>query len=162
MIMKKSNLIYVGAFVLIASVICVESSFASEKTNKAKSVSTETEMRANMASDSVTVSEQNNKIGNLIFMTESMDGAAVLTYLKNNIRYPKKEIEDGTEGYVKVLITVEKNGTVSNVLAIEGNNNDFSKEVVKTLRNARFQPILQNGYAARYNLIIPVNFKLLD
>ena len=160
--MKKINLIHYVAVVLIASVIVVEPSFASAKTNGTKSVPVETELIATMASDSVIVSDQNSKIEDLIVMSESMDGTDVLAYLKNNIKYPKKALADGAEGYVKVLCTVEKDGVVSQVLTLEGNNEDLSREVVKALKNAKFQPIVQNGQAARYNLVIPVNFQLLD
>jgi TonB family protein len=112
-----------------------------------------------MAGDTVTIERQTMPIGNLILMSEPSENTDILTYLKHNLHYPKKAIENDDEGYVKVFFTVEKNGTLSNVLALERNNDLFADEVVKTLRKAKVQPIIQNGIATSYSVIVPVRFK---
>jgi TonB family protein len=159
--MKKSILVYFKVIALIASVMMVESSFASEKKNAAESVSTETGMGTAMPIDSVIVTEQNNKIANLLFTSESLGGMDIITYLKKNLRYPYKALENGTEGNITVLCIVEKSGVISKVEAMEGSNEDLSNAVIKTLQGVKFQPILQNGHAIRYALAFPVNFKII-
>jgi TonB family protein len=160
--MKKLNMIYFGAIVLIACMIHVESSVASATTNEMVSVSSGTEKMNAMPSDSVIINEKNQSLEQLLRTTATLNGVNLITYLRNNIKYPKKAIEEGSEGTVRVLCTVEKNGTISNALNLEGNDTELSREVIRALRNVRLQPVIQNGFAARYRLIIPVSFELTD
>jgi TonB family protein len=160
--MKKLNMIYFGAIILIASVINVESSFASATTNETTSVSSGTEKMYAMPSDSVIVTENNQSLEQLLRTTDTMNGVNLITYLRNNIKYPQKAIQEGSEGTIKVLCTVEKNGSISNAMTLEGKDSELSREVLRALRNVRLQPVIQNGFPTRYRLLIPVNFELTN
>lgn len=159
--MKKLHLGFMGAVALIASVVGLESSKAAT-TMEIESVNSLSTANSSLAGDSVIVTDRNMKIENLVLLSEPMDGINIVSYLKKNIRYPDSAIEKGIEGYVKIFCTLEKNGEVTNVLALEGNDEELSYEVIKLLRKAKFQPVLQNNVPAKINMIIPVNFDISE
>jgi periplasmic protein TonB len=81
--------------------------------------------------------------------------------LKNAITYPLSAIEYGIEGTVKVLCTIESNGTVSEVKVLDNIDQKLSQEVVQAVKSVAFKPAVQNGYQLKHYLIIPVCFKLI-
>jgi TonB family protein len=81
--------------------------------------------------------------------------------LQELITYPECAIEAGLEGTVKVLVTVEKDGSVSNLLIVSDIGGKCAEEVCKVIRSVKFKPAMQNGYARRCNMLIPVVFELI-
>jgi TonB family protein len=81
--------------------------------------------------------------------------------LKGLIKYPQCAIEKDIEGVVKVLCTVEKDGSVSNVLILNDIGGNCAQEVCRVIRSVRFKPAMQNGYPRRCNMVIPVVFELI-
>jgi TonB family protein len=89
------------------------------------------------------------------------NGIELNATLKESIAYPQYAIEEGIEGVVKVLCTVEKDGSVSSVLILNDIGGKCAEEVCRVIRSVKFKPAMQNGYARRCNLIIPVVFELI-
>lgn len=78
------------------------------------------------------------------------------------ITYPQEAIDQGIEGLVKVLCMVAKDGSVSSVVVLQDIGGNCAEEVCKAVKTIKFKPAMQNGYARRCNLVIPVNFDLTD
>lgn len=82
-------------------------------------------------------------------------------YLMNEMKYPKEAREKGIEGRVEVEFVVDKDGTLSEVKAIEGIGSGCDEEAVRVLKNApAFKPGTQNGKPVRVRMMVPIVFKL--
>lgn len=79
----------------------------------------------------------------------------------NEIRYPKAARESGIEGQVVVQFIVEKDGTLSNVQAVQGIGGGCDEEAVRVISGLpAFQPGSQRGKRVRVRMQMPVTFKL--
>jgi TonB family protein len=86
---------------------------------------------------------------------------AMLQYLKSNIQYPQKAIENGFEGNVFVNFVVEKDGSISQVKTLRGIGggcNEEAERVVKTM--PAWKPGKVKGEAVRTQFTIPIRFDL--
>jgi TonB family protein len=88
------------------------------------------------------------------------NGVELGSVLRGLIEYPQCAIDQGIEGVVKVLCTVEKDGSVSSVVILNDIGANCAEEVCKIVRDVKFKPAMQNGYPRRCTLIIPVVFDL--
>jgi TonB family protein len=83
------------------------------------------------------------------------------TSLKDLIEYPDYAVENGVEGVVKVMCTVETNGSISNVMILEDIGSECADQVCKAVRKLKLKPAMQNGFARKMVIIIPVRFDLI-
>jgi TonB family protein len=88
------------------------------------------------------------------------NGVDLSTQLEKMIVYPKSAIEDGIEGTVRVICTVQKDGSVTDIKVLDDIGRNCADEVCQALRNMKFKPALQNGFATRCTILIPVRFNL--
>jgi periplasmic protein TonB len=81
-------------------------------------------------------------------------------YLNTNLQYPGKARRKKVEGTVAVRFIVERDGSISNVEAISGDEllRDEAIRVIKI--SPRWIPGLQNGKVVRSYKIQPITFKL--
>ncbi|MBN2812946.1 MAG: energy transducer TonB [Bacteroidales bacterium] len=114
------------------------------------------------AGDTVIVENHVKSIEEIVLLAEPVEDTDLITYLADNIHYPKSVLESGNEGYVKVFFTIEESGRLSNLLVLEGSNQELAGEVVKTLRKTKIQPVIQNGQPVRMNMILPVSFEIKE
>lgn len=79
-----------------------------------------------------------------------------------NFKYPKEAIENNITGTVVVRFVVEKDGSISNVVAVRGPGHGINKAAVKAVEELpKFEsPASQNGIAVRYYYSIPIVCKL--
>ena len=80
--------------------------------------------------------------------------------LSENISYPAEAINRELQGTVKVMAVVEPDGSVSGIRILEDIGGNCANEVSRAIRKLHFAPLIENGTATRYALIVNVNFKL--
>jgi TonB family protein len=105
--------------------------------------------------------KEKNSFMNVVSYPVPENGVDLGSALKNSINYPLSAIEYGVEGTVRVLCTIESDGTVSEVKVLDHAEQKLSLEVVQAVKNIVFKPAMQNGYQLKHYLIIPVSFKLI-
>lgn len=82
-------------------------------------------------------------------------------YIMNEIKYPLQAREAGVEGQVDVEYVVGKDGSLSDVRAINGIGSGCDAEAVRVMQNApRFKPGTQNGKPVFVRMAVPIIFKL--
>ena len=82
-----------------------------------------------------------------------------LEYLTSNMVYPPAAEEEGIEGRVQVVFTINKKGKVEGVKARSANA-IFEKEALRLIEELpRFEPAMRNGEAVPYPMAIPIHFK---
>ena len=97
-----------------------------------------------------------------IVMPEFPGGmAAIFKYLAQNIRYPKEDAKNGTQGRVILQFYVETDGSISDVKVVKGVSwglNDEAKRVIKKM--PKWKPGTIGGEPARIQFTLPVVFRL--
>jgi TonB family protein len=159
--MKKLNLGYFAGLTFIIMGISAASLIGSEKLTVTDRDVVNNEMKITAGIDSVIVDNTNARTGYLLTLLKSVDNNDFATMFGEKIKYPGKALEYNIEGVVKVKFTVEANGNVSNVEIIESPDPVLSAEVINAVKRVKLQPIIQNGYSARYTLVLPVSFNLI-
>ena len=85
----------------------------------------------------------------------------LMTYLSDNISYPKEAIEKNIQGRVTCDFIVEKDGSISNVKVVRGIDTYLDKEAVRVIESMpNWNPGKQRGQAVRVRYTLPVVFKL--
>lgn len=86
---------------------------------------------------------------------------AMLTFIRENLRYPKSGREQGLEGTVFASFIVEKDGTVSNINIVRGLSPECDAEVKRMLGiSPKWIPGKQSGKDVRVRFVLPVKFTL--
>jgi len=88
------------------------------------------------------------------------DGINWESELGLKVKYPKEALEQGLEGEVVVLVTVDTEGNVSDLKIFKDIGGGAGVEVAKAVRTMKFNPAIQNGYATSYTMAVPVLFYL--
>ena len=87
--------------------------------------------------------------------------AAMLKYIRENIKYPEQAMKEGIQGRVTVSFIVEKDGSISNVKAVRSVHPLLDKEAVRMVKSMpKWSPATQNGKPVRVRYNVPVMFKL--
>lgn len=90
---------------------------------------------------------------------------AMLNYIYNHVKYPKKARESNVEGMAVVSFVIEKNGVITNIKILRDPGAGLGEAAAKTVRimkadNTRFEPGLLKGKPVRVQYNLPVRFKL--
>lgn len=91
---------------------------------------------------------------------DSFEQAYVL--LQTEPVYPPALLRAGIEGSVRVEVTIDASGLVTEARAYDNPNRAFVKAAEEAVREWRFMPAKQGGKAAPSRLQVTVNFKLPD
>ncbi|MCI5709793.1 MAG: TonB family protein [Prevotella sp.] len=107
--------------------------------------------------------EVENKVFTTVEQMPSFPGgdAALMNWLRKNVRYPAVAEENGIQGRVVVSFVVERNGSITDVQVVKSVDPSLDKEasrVVKSMPN--WIPGKQNGSAVRVKYNVPVTFRL--
>ncbi len=87
--------------------------------------------------------------------------AAFSRYVENELEYPLEARQNGIEGKVEIQFVVEKDGSLSNVSAINGIGAGCDDEAVRAVKNASaFNPGMQRGSPVRVQMVLPIHFSL--
>jgi protein TonB len=82
-------------------------------------------------------------------------------YIRKNMKYPKEAARLSIEGKVFVQFVVEKDGSISRVMAIKGIGGGCDEEAVRVVSKAgKWKPGKQRGLPVKQYMIIPITFKL--
>lgn len=85
--------------------------------------------------------------------------AALISWIKQHIKYPAKDEFLGTKGKVLVRCVITKVGAVEDVVIVKGINERLDKEAVRVISSLpRFRPAVQNGSPVSTYLNLPVIF----
>ena len=157
--MRKTKLIYILAIIFTANVTGLVGLSLYAKTPvklniEKTSLNNPLALKTDMKLDKKARSNYNS------IKPAPIDGTDLETAIYKNIEYPKEAINEGIEGQVKVLCTIEKDGRISNVLVLEDIGGNCGQAVCNAIKKVSFAPAKENGYTRRYNMIVPVNFTL--
>jgi len=88
---------------------------------------------------------------------------ALLRYIKINLTYPDKAIENNIEGTVQISFTVQTDGSLNNFSILKGIGYGCDEEILKILaKSPRWKPGIMNGKAVTVNTSVSVKFSLTD
>ena len=87
--------------------------------------------------------------------------AALMGYLRDNIKYPTVAAENGVQGRVVVGFVVERAGSITDVNILRGVDPSLDREAMRVVKSMpRWNPGKQNGSAVRVKYQVPVSFRL--
>jgi protein TonB len=82
-------------------------------------------------------------------------------YLERNLRYPEQAQEKGTQGVVKVQFVVDKDGTISEVVALNDPGDGLAEEATRIILNGpKWIPAEQNNRRVKYRAVQTIGFRL--
>ncbi len=90
--------------------------------------------------------------------------SAMFRFIYNSVRYPQMEKEMGKMGTVYISYTVERNGKVNNVYAIQEVEGapGLTRESIRVVNSLpRFRPAMIKGKAVRWMYVVPIKFTLI-
>ena len=87
--------------------------------------------------------------------------AALMGYLRDNIKYPTVAAENGVQGRVVVGFVVERDGSITDVNVLRSVDPSLDREAMRVVKSMpRWNPGKQNGSAVRVKYQVPVSFRL--
>ena len=87
--------------------------------------------------------------------------AAMMQWLKDNMRYPQVALEEGIQGRVIVRFVVEKDGSRSNIEIMSSADPCLNNEAIRLIQTMpKWTPAYQNGQPVRYRFTLPIMFRL--
>ena len=107
--------------------------------------------------------EEENKVFDVVEEQPSFPGgpAAMMQWLKDNIKYPVVATENGIEGRVIVQFVVSKTGSISDVRVARGVDPSLDREAIRVVSSMpKWTPGKQNGTTVNVRYTLPVTFKL--
>lgn len=87
--------------------------------------------------------------------------AALLDYLRKNIKYPRLSQENGVQGRVLVQFVVNKDGSIVDPEVVKNVDPLLDKEALRVISTMpKWKPGSQRGKPVRVRYTVPVNFRL--
>ena len=85
----------------------------------------------------------------------------IFVYLMRKIQMPSICIEQGVQGKVFLVFTIEEDGSTSNCYVMKGVHPEIDKEALRVVRELRFSsPPMLNGKPLSTCVNLPINFKV--
>jgi len=86
---------------------------------------------------------------------------SIIQFIRSNLIYPRKAVEEGIKGKVFIQLIVSKKGIVEHIAVLKGAHILLDKEAVRVIRKLKFNsPAFINGEAQTLNFNVPISFKL--
>jgi periplasmic protein TonB len=83
-------------------------------------------------------------------------------FLNRNLRYPQEALDQGIQGFVTVQFIVDKEGNVSDVIAVSGPT-ELQAEAIRVIKKSgKWTPAVQNGRHVKSYKKQPIGFKFND
>jgi TonB family protein len=93
--------------------------------------------------------------------TPSLPEQSLTRLNKLDVVYPPRALERSIEGWVEIGFTVNPDGSVSNVHAVNAAPaNVFEQAGIKAVNKLRYQPVMQGGKAVAVNTQLRVVFRM--
>lgn len=85
----------------------------------------------------------------------------LMTYVKNNLKYPAECAEEGVQGRVTISFVVDKDGSVVEAEAMKSPDERLTAEAIRLVESMpKWKPGRQDGEAVRVKYVLPVTFRL--
>lgn len=107
--------------------------------------------------------EDNNEVFVVVEKQPEFPGgnSAMMKFLSDNVRYPIVAQDNGIQGRVIVNFVVEKDGSLTDVQVVRGQDLSLDKEAVRVIEAMpKWKPGTQKGEAVRVRFTLPVVFRL--
>lgn len=89
--------------------------------------------------------------------------AAMMKFLKENLKFPSICAENGIQGRVVVSFVVNKNGSIEQVEVLSGVHERLDAEAVRVVKlMPTWTPGQMQGHAVRTKFILPVTFRMAN
>lgn len=86
---------------------------------------------------------------------------ALMTFIKDNLKYPAEAAKQGIQGRVTVKFIVEKDGSVSNIEVMRTPHQILSQEAIRIVEMMpKWEPGKQRGENVRVWYVMPITFRL--
>jgi tonB family C-terminal domain len=86
---------------------------------------------------------------------------ALLSFIKDNLEYPQKAIDEQTEGRVIIRFVVNSNGEISDPTILKGINKNLDQAAIDVINKLpRWKPGQQDGQPVSVQFTLPIVFKL--
>ena len=86
---------------------------------------------------------------------------ALMKFLGDNIKYPVIAQENGIQGRVITTFVVERDGSITDVQVVRGQDPSLDKEAVRVIKTMpKWKPGQQRGKPVRVRFTLPVQFRL--
>ena len=145
----KCLLFVVSALILLVIVIAPASANAQDKRGKT------TQTRKDTATD--------DKVYEVCEQMPIFEGgdAALLKYLRENLKYPDNTKERGMQGRMVVGFVVEKDGSLTNVKVLRAVDIALDAEVLRVVKGMpKWIPGRHNGQRVRVRYLLPIHICL--
>ena len=145
----KCLLFVVSALILLVIVIAPASANAQDKRGKT------TQTRKDTATD--------DKVYEVCEQMPIFEGgdAALLKYLRENLKYPDKTKDRGVQGRLVIGFIVEKDGSLTDVKVLRPVDIDLDAEVLRVVKGMpKWIPGRQNGKRVRVRYLLPIHICL--
>ena len=87
--------------------------------------------------------------------------SALMKFLGDNIKYPVITQENGIQGRVITNFVVERDGSITDVQVVRGQDPSLDREAVRVIQTMpKWKPGQQRGKAVRVRFTLPVVFRL--
>ena len=113
--------------------------------------------------EEVVVADDENTIFTVVEQQPEFQGgyAAMMNFIKKNMRYPASARRMGVDGTVYVSFVVSKDGSISEVKTIRGISADCDKEAMRVVSMMPpWKPGKQNGKPVFVRFVLPIKFQL--
>lgn len=107
--------------------------------------------------------EEVDEIFNVVEETATPKGGmqAFYEYIGKKLKYPAQARRMGTEGKVFVQFVINKDGSISDVVAIKGIGAGCDEEAVRIIQaSPAWAPGKQRGKPVKQRMVLPITFKL--
>ena len=86
---------------------------------------------------------------------------ALLKFIGENVRYPKEAQEKGIQGRVIVNFVVNKDGSLSDMKVVRGQDASLDAEAIRIISTMpKWKPGMQRGQAVNVRFTLPITFRL--
>lgn len=87
--------------------------------------------------------------------------AALMQYIAQNLRYPNIQGDCNIQGRVIVGLTVNEDGTLSDIKVMKSISPTFDEEAIRVVKSMpKWNPAKRNGQAVKTKYTVPVTFRL--
>ncbi|MES2807149.1 MAG: energy transducer TonB [Bacteroidota bacterium] len=114
-------------------------------------------------SDVKQVTEDENTIFSQVEKQPEFPGGleAFGKYLGNNIKFPPVDRENGVSGKVVCSFVVERDGSLTDIVAVRGPSETMKAEAIRVLKKSpKWKPGIQNNRPVRVSYSVPIAFTL--
>jgi TonB family protein len=93
-------------------------------------------------------------------MPSLMEGTDIKTSVESQIDYPEQAVARRIEGVVIIEFTIDACGSVGKSKVVKDIGGGCAQAALAVIKEMKFVPAVQNGYAVPCTMRVPIRFKL--